>query len=520
MGNKIVTRNGVSIDLAIPAQITSFETDSETSSHVTRGKLKVFYVGKTGDIREFTKDFAEDLVKSLPGTPVVAFWDEESEDFIGHNDEQYVYGYVPEDAIPEFVEEDGKTWSVVDVNLFTERQDQIGEIANKIIGKSQSLELNPDTVDWELVYVNNELKKIVFKKGSFYGLSVLGDKQKPAFTGSSFFTEEALAELRSFQERYKNDGGNHRMNKTEFLSLGMYDKMRKLEDLIRQKKCFDEFWVKDFDEEQVIVCVWDRVSQKCSDFAASFKWSGEDKYEIGDFYPVMLSYVKKTDDSSEPSGFAKKDDEILEQVGPKDPEPQAASAESSEAVDNALTNGNSAPVNVAGEGEQGGSADADAVEGGENVADNGADVEGADVIGEASVQEGLSTESGFNEEGTQNETEGQEAQEVQGQENPANASALSSEERDELDTLRKEKKMSIIEQYKEFLTEDDVKDFIAKIDTLTFETLENELKIKSFEANKERLQKKGDSNHSIILPNVENTYGSSLERSIAENLKR
>lgn len=146
MGNKIITRNGVSIDLGIPAEITSFEATG-TSSHVSRGKLKVFFIGKTGDIRVFNREFSEQLISSLPGTPVVAFYDEESEDFIGHNDEQYVYGYVPEDAIPEFVEEDGKTWAVVDVNLFTERQDKIGEIANKIIGKAQSLELNPDTVD-------------------------------------------------------------------------------------------------------------------------------------------------------------------------------------------------------------------------------------------------------------------------------------------------------------------------------------------------------------------------------------
>ena len=195
MGNLIKTKDGISIDLNVPAQITSFETDinENVSSHVTRGKLQVFSKGSTGDLRDFTEEFSNDLVKSLPGTPVVAFYDEdESEDFIGHNPRQYVYGYVPEDAVPTFVEKDNKTLAVVDVNLFTERKDNIGEVAKKIIGKAHSLELNPDTVDYKLIYINDKLTKIVFTKGSFYGLSVLGDNQKPAFEGSMFFTENVI----------------------------------------------------------------------------------------------------------------------------------------------------------------------------------------------------------------------------------------------------------------------------------------------------------------------------------------
>lgn len=146
MGNLIKTRNGVDISLSIPARISSFE-ETDNFSHTTDARLEVFFVGKTGDIREFTKEFSEKLIKTLPGTPIVAYYDNEKDDFIGHNEIQYVYGYVPEDAIPEFVEKDGKTWAVVDVKLFTERNDNIGQVANQIIGKAQSLELNPDTVN-------------------------------------------------------------------------------------------------------------------------------------------------------------------------------------------------------------------------------------------------------------------------------------------------------------------------------------------------------------------------------------
>ena len=304
MGNLIKTKDGISIDLNVPAQITSFETDinENVSSHVTRGKVQGFSKGSTGDLRDFTEEFSNDLVKSLPGTPVVAFYDEdESEDFIGHNPRQYVYGYVPEDAVPTFVEKDNKTWAVVDVNLFTERKDNIGEVAKKIIGKAHSLELNPDTVDYKLIYINDKLTKIVFTKGSFYGLSVLGDNQKPAFEGSMFFTENVIDELKSFQNISK-DGGNLEMNKTDFLSLGTCDKRRVFDRLVDEKKIFDAFYVTDFDEENVYIeACKESEDWACHYYAAPYTWEGEDNYSIGDFYEVIPSYVKKENASSNPS---------------------------------------------------------------------------------------------------------------------------------------------------------------------------------------------------------------------------
>ena len=267
VGNYIKTKDGLNISLNIPAQITSFETNGNenNNSHITRGKLKVFSIGRTGDNRVFTPAFADSLMATLPGTPVVAYYDEETDDFIGHNDEQYVYGYVPENAVPEFVEDGGKTWAVVDVNLFTERQDKIGEIANKIIGKAQSLELNPDTVDWEIVYVNNRLDKIVFKQGSFYGLSVLGDNQKPAFEGAGFFTSDIIEQLTGFQNPLKNDGGNLEMNKTDFLSLGIQEKMNNFSKMIADSGLFDTFYVIDFNEEEVFVRVFMDDDYTCNE---------------------------------------------------------------------------------------------------------------------------------------------------------------------------------------------------------------------------------------------------------------
>lgn len=192
------------VSLSVPATIYSFgETKSLTENkYVTHAKLKVFYVGKTGDNRVFTKQFSDQLLQTLPGTPVVAYYDKEKDDFVGHNHTQYVFGYVPEQATISYVEELGVTFALTDVLLFTGREDNIGVVANKIIGHSHSLELDPKTVEYTMMRSKEKLIAITFTKGDFIGLSVLGENEQPAFTGSSFFTDDD-SELKTFVNSFK-----------------------------------------------------------------------------------------------------------------------------------------------------------------------------------------------------------------------------------------------------------------------------------------------------------------------------
>ena len=208
------------VSLSVPATIYSFgETESLTKNqYVTHAKLKVFYVGQTGDKRVFTKQFSDQLLQTLPGTPVVAYYDAEKDDFIGHNYVQYVFGYVPEAATVEYVNDvvDGKSvqFAVTDVLLFTGRPDLIGSVANKIIGKAHSLELDPGTVEYTIIRTQLGIESITFTKGHFIGLSVLGDDERPAFSGSSFFNEqddvkifaESFKEFKKEVELYKSGG--------------------------------------------------------------------------------------------------------------------------------------------------------------------------------------------------------------------------------------------------------------------------------------------------------------------------
>jgi len=221
------------ISLSVPATIYSLGESAPLTSnkYVTPAKLKIFYIGQTGDKRVFTKQFSDQLLTTLPGTPVVAYYDEDSDDFIGHHHTQYVFGYVPETASIGYMQEGTLTYAVTDVLLFTGREDNIGYAANKIIGKQHSLELDPMTVEYEIIRSSRGLESITFKKGAFIGLSVLGDNERPAFGGSTFFTEDAA--IQAFVDSFKQFKEEVEIYKSEHNELNndLPQEFQTLEDL-------------------------------------------------------------------------------------------------------------------------------------------------------------------------------------------------------------------------------------------------------------------------------------------------
>jgi len=196
MTQDIVQNVSTSVPVSIIALPDSKFNLNENNPFVTHARLKIFYIGQTDDNRLFTEEFSNKLIKTLPQSPVVAYFDEDSDDFKAHNYKQYVYGYVPENAKIFFEEEDDRVWAYTDVVLFTGRKDNIGEVARRIIGMQHSLELDPDTVEYKINKdPRGRFKNIEFTEGKFIGLSVVGDSEKPAFSGSHFFTIEEESEM-------------------------------------------------------------------------------------------------------------------------------------------------------------------------------------------------------------------------------------------------------------------------------------------------------------------------------------
>lgn len=182
---------------SIPAFIENLAVDTENAKY-SKAKLKMYYVGETGDKRLFTKDFSDKILSTIAYTPVVGYYSVAEDDFIGHNNVQHIYGIVPESAQVEYVkdEESGNTFAVTDIILYTGREDEIGTVASKIVGKQHSLELDPKTVAYKINYDEaGNFKNLEFTDGELVGLSVLGDNERPAFTGSEFFSAVELPDF-------------------------------------------------------------------------------------------------------------------------------------------------------------------------------------------------------------------------------------------------------------------------------------------------------------------------------------
>lgn len=186
------------VPASVPAQVLEIPNSNFNLAYkndlVTHVKLRVFYQGLTKDRRLFTEDFSNKLLTSLPQTPVVGYWDNETEDFVGHNHTQFIYGYVPENAKFGFeTDPDGSKWAVTEVVLFTGRGDNIGKVAQKIIGKKHSLELDSGSMKYSVKRnPDGQMQHIELQEAKFVGLSVLGDNQTPAFEGSAFFTDKGI----------------------------------------------------------------------------------------------------------------------------------------------------------------------------------------------------------------------------------------------------------------------------------------------------------------------------------------
>ena len=158
---------------------------------------------------------------------MVSYYDEEKDDFVGHSTEQQILGIVDPCVEPSFEkDEDGIEWCVCDVVLYTERPDKVGDLAKKIVGHKQSLELDPSSVKYTINYdERRHFKNVEFTAGRFVGVSVLGNDQKPAFTGSEFFAydekfESKMKLLREYCEaKHDQTDGGTEMNLQEFMKL-------------------------------------------------------------------------------------------------------------------------------------------------------------------------------------------------------------------------------------------------------------------------------------------------------------
>ncbi len=174
-----------SVIIASPAQPI-------TESKPELGRLKVGVFTKYGNRNGsyITDEIAEMLIASAirGDTPVVGFYDPESEGWAGHTGPLLAsaYGYVENfEGWQPFKDTDDveREYAVFSVVLFNKYYKE----ANFIVGQHQSMELNRETIEGDWANIGDQ-EYFVYTKASIMGLCVIGNHE-PCFSVSTFFSK-------------------------------------------------------------------------------------------------------------------------------------------------------------------------------------------------------------------------------------------------------------------------------------------------------------------------------------------
>lgn len=202
----------VSIKMNTPCEFINLQPVNPLISKV---QIKVCYVGdepnRNGTV--ITRDVAKQMANSLPGSPIVGFYNETKEDFEEHNriidlsngkfefkDTTRPYGFVDLNARAWFqkFEDDGveHEYLVTEGYLWTGQYPETKRILAK--GNSQSMELENVEGDWA-INDKGDYEFFIINEAIISKLCILGDDVEPCFEGASISKFEF-----SFDEKFTN----------------------------------------------------------------------------------------------------------------------------------------------------------------------------------------------------------------------------------------------------------------------------------------------------------------------------
>lgn len=449
------------INYSWPAELSDFKQDEE-KKNFSRGKLKVFYKGETADKRFFSDDFSEELIKSLPYSPVVGYYDEDADDFVGHATQQQVFGCVDPCVAPVFEKVDGQEWAICEVVLYTERPDKVGDIAKKIVGHKQSLEMDPRTVEYVINYDEKKhFKNIEFTAGTIIGVSVLGEKQNPAFTGSEFFAynDQFETKMKILKEYCENTGtkanGGIEMNLQEFMTLSWGEISSKVATAIDQEYREEYYvYVVDMFDDCAIARFYSYLDGS-SKLMRVYYSINEGAVELGNVNEVYVSYEDFAETTTEDLGVSQateiENSEILESSATSDAdeivEENFVQEETTETIDTTDTFESTEVIEEA------------------PLTNTTEETTEVVVVDEAQVT---------NAEITENVEMGVEDESAETEE-PSSSTSFTESERTEFEELKREKKVTLLNSYKQYLSNEEYAQISGTIDSFDIVELECEL---------------------------------------------
>ena len=236
---KACHKEGQNLHISIPiANTLEFINATEISPLISKCQVKVCYVGqnpnRNGTV--ITKKVATEMGRKLPGSPVVGYFNQATNDFEGHNKEISLrgggnievldttkpYGFVPTDAKVWFQKFDDegveREYLVTECYIWTSAYPESQRLFEH--GNNQSMELNKQTQkDFWAKDNNSGSRFFIYNEALIEKLCILGESVEPCFEGAQFKTEfslENMEELRTTMfsmltelQKTLNKGGSH-----------------------------------------------------------------------------------------------------------------------------------------------------------------------------------------------------------------------------------------------------------------------------------------------------------------------
>ena len=176
---------------------------------ISKCEIKVLYTGKNRNRSFISKEVANRMANSLPGTPIVGQHITATNDFGDHGEELVIdddgvrfekntvpYGFVPLEAKAwwaNYTDYDGveREYLVTEGYLWTGRYPECERILSQ--GNHQSMELHGDTLVGEWNKISGEWSKIendaqeyfIINDATFTALCILGEDVEPCFEGAN-----------------------------------------------------------------------------------------------------------------------------------------------------------------------------------------------------------------------------------------------------------------------------------------------------------------------------------------------
>lgn len=229
----------------MPMEVLEF---TPVNPFISKCQIKVCYVGDEPNRNRsiITKEVAKDLATSIPGCPIVGFYNETKGDFEEHNkmidlsngkfqikDTTRPYGFVPTDAKVWFqwFEDDG----VPHEYLMTEGYIWTGQFpeSQRVIekGNNQSMELDTNTLDAYWTKDNNGKPQFfIINEAIMSKLCILGEDVEPCFEGAQItnvqfsfedgFKKQLFSLMEKMQEILSKDEGGTPVFNTYAVEIG------------------------------------------------------------------------------------------------------------------------------------------------------------------------------------------------------------------------------------------------------------------------------------------------------------